>query len=329
NGEIVEIADKEKIFTVPKHPYTKALLACRPGLYHKAERLPVVSDFLGDSNKAKENSPKRANNNGQKSNSEILLSIRNLNTWFSVRENFFGKILQYNKAVNNVSFDVFQGENIGLVGGSGCGKTTLGRSIVQLAKPISGEIIYKGENILSIKKRPMRALSSEIQMIFQDPYASLNPKITIGQAIGEPLKMHQPFSEMLIKNKVIEWLEKVGLNEKYYYRYPHEFSGGQRQRAVIARALIMQPSFVICDECVSALDVSVQAQILNLLNDLKEELNFTSIFISHDISVVKYFCDRIIVMNNGQVEEVGDAQDIYERPQKDYTKKLLAAVPRL
>ncbi len=333
-GEIVEIAAKENIFTSPKHPYTKALINCRPGLYKKGERLPVVSDFLNNSNKPQEDiinkeGNKCSGNKDSGNKDKVLLSIKNLNTWFPARRSFLGKTLQYHKAVNNVSFDIYEGENMGLVGGSGCGKTTLGRSILQLVKPVSGAIFYKGENILLKNNRQMRKLSTDIQMIFQDPYASLNPKLRIGQAIGEPLKTQQLYPEKFIKNKVIEWLEKVGLNEKYYYRYPHEFSGGQRQRIVIARALIMQPSFVICDECVSALDVSVQAQILNLLNDLKAELNFTSIFISHDLSVIKYFCDRIVVMNNGQIEEIGKAQDVYRHPEKDYTKKLLAALPNL
>jgi peptide/nickel transport system ATP-binding protein len=324
-GNMVEFNTTEKIFNSPKHAYTKALLACRPALYDKGIRLPVVSDFLNNENyTVKQQAEIQTTSAFQEK--EVLLSIKNLNVWHITKQNFFGKILAYNKAVNNVNFEVYKGETLGLVGGSGCGKTTLGRSIARLMQPVSGEIIYKGKNILHYSSTEKKLLSTEIQMIFQDPYASLNPKISIGTAIGEPLRVHRFYKEKEIKNKVIEWLEKVGLNETHYNRYPHEFSGGQRQRIIIARALIMRPSLVVCDECVSALDVSVQAQILNLLNDLKDEMNFTSIFISHDLSVVKYLCDRVIVMNKGKIEELGNAEEIYHHPKSVYAKELLNAL---
>ena len=324
-GQMVEFNTTKQIFNSPKHAYTKALLACRPALYNKGERLPVVSDFLNNKDFVVKKQAQTQVSSGFQEK-EILLSVKNLNTWYIVKQNFFGKIQVYNKAVNDVGFEVYKGETLGLVGGSGCGKTTLGRSIMQLERPVSGEIIYKGQDIFTYKKG---VLNTEIQMIFQDPYASLNPKISVGAAIGEALRVHRLCQEKEIKTKVIEWLEKVGLNETHYYRYPHEFSGGQRQRIVIARALIMRPSLVVCDECVSALDVSVQAQILNLLNDLKNEMNFTAIFISHDLSVVKYLCDRIIVMNSGKVEESGISEDVYHHPKSNYTKQLLAALPNL
>ncbi|ANI88207.1 ABC transporter ATP-binding protein [Arachidicoccus ginsenosidimutans] len=323
-GNLLEINTTKEIVKQPKHAYTKALLACRPGLYEKGQRLPVVSDFLNDENYSVQKTGRKESISSKENSKPVLLSVKNLNTWYAAKQNFFGKILQYNKAVNDVSFDVYKNEMLGLVGGSGCGKTTLGRSIIQLVKPHSGKIIYKGKNILSA---PVHAFAAEMQMIFQDPYASLNPKCSVGMAIGEPLRVHKIYPEKEIKNKVVEWLEKVGLNASHYNRYPHEFSGGQRQRIVIARALIMQPEFVICDESVSALDVSVQAQVLNLLNDLKKEMGFTSIFISHDLSVVKYLCDRIIVMNKGRIEESGSAEEIYYHPKSDYTRQLLGALP--
>lgn len=326
-GDIVEMDTAGKIINTPRHAYTKALLACRPALYNKGHRLPVVSDFI---NNGKEQQQAHSYNYASPDTSgNILLSVKKLNMWYPAKRDFLGKVLQYNKAVNNVSFNVYDNEVLGLVGGSGCGKTTLGRTIMGLIDPRSGEVIYKGKNITDISSKERRSLSGEIQMIFQDPYASLNPRVTIGDAVGEPLRIHKLFASKEIKGKVVEWLEKVGLQASHYNRYPHEFSGGQRQRIVIARALIMQPTFVVCDECVSALDVSVQAQILNLLNDLKRELGFTAIFISHDLSVVKYLCDRIIVMNKGMIEETGSADEVYHHPKNNYTRQLLEALPKV
>ncbi|HEY0298598.1 MAG TPA: ABC transporter ATP-binding protein [Arachidicoccus sp.] len=327
-GHIVEIGTADQILHAPKHAYTKALLACRPALYSKGQRLPVVADFLSDEKFSVKNKVENKNASSPKNSKATLLSVKNLNIRYVAKQNIFGKVLNYNKAVTDVSFDVYENEMLGLVGASGCGKTTLGRSIMQLVQPHSGEIIYNGRNIFGNSTKENHSLTTEIQMIFQDPYASLNPKLSIGLAIGEPLRVHCLYPEKEIKNKVVEWLEKVGLNASHYHRYPHEFSGGQRQRIVIARALIMQPKFVICDESVSALDVSVQAQVLNLLNDLKQEMNFTSIFISHDLSVIKYLCDRVIVMNKGKIEETGTAEQIYYYPKSAYTKQLLNALPK-
>jgi len=237
-------------------------------------------------------------------------------------------VLSYTKAVNDVSFEIYKGDTLGLVGESGCGKTTLGRAVLGLIEPTGGKIFLKNKNISTASGSELRALRKDMQIIFQDPYSSLNPREKIGDAIAEPLKVHHLFStEKQRKQKVIELLEKVNLSAQHYERYPHEFSGGQRQRIVIARALALEPSFVVCDESVSALDVSVQAQVLNLLNDLKKEFGFTALFISHDLSVIRYISDRIMVMNKGVIEETGTSEEIYQHPKKEYTKQLIASVP--
>jgi ATPase components of various ABC-type transport systems, contain duplicated ATPase len=246
----------------------------------------------------------------------------------SFEETFLGKPLEYVKAVDDVSFTVYKGETLGLVGESGCGKTTLGRTLLRLIEPTSGTILYNGVDLTAKKRDELKKLRKEIQIVFQDPYSSLNPRLTIGEAIAEPLKVHgmgENKSER--KEKVISLLEKVSLHADHYDRYPHEFSGGQRQRIVIARALALSPSFVVCDESVSALDVSVQAQVLNLLNDLKKEFGFTIIFISHDLSVVRYISDRIMVMNKGKIEEAGEAEEIYLHPKTAYTQQLINSIP--
>jgi peptide/nickel transport system ATP-binding protein len=337
-GEIVEQKSAREIFNQPKHAYTKALLACRPVNHQRGERLPVVSDFLqaeGEKSKVKsqrtpENNEQPATNNQQlvTGNPRMpLLEVKQLAVWFPSRKNLFGKPLEFIKAVDNISFEVFRGETLGLVGESGCGKTTLGRALLRLIEPTKGRILYAGNDLTAKRSHALNSLRKEIQIVFQDPYSSLNPRMTIGAAIAEPMKVHQLFTRGR-KDRVIELLQKVGLDAEHFNRYPHEFSGGQRQRIVIARALALSPSFVVCDESVSALDVSVQAQVLNLLNDLKKEFGFTIIFISHDLSVVRYISDRIIVMNKGKIEETGSADDIYFNPQKEYTKKLIASIPK-
>lgn len=344
-GNIVEQGAVNDIFTKPQHPYTKGLLACRPPMHVRLKRLPVVSDFMITDNSgllvenkatvtditqqlvitADERATRLSNLYAQ----APLLQLKNLKTYFPISNGLFGKVTDYVKAVDAITFDVYPGETLGLVGESGCGKTTLGRSILRLVEPTSGEILYKGVNIRNLSYEEMRKMRKEMQLIFQDPYSSLNPRITIGKAIMEPMQVHKVLAnDHDRKNKVIELLERVSMSEKHFNRYPHEFSGGQRQRICIARALALSPKFIICDESVSALDVSVQAQVLNLLNELRAEFGFTYIFISHDLSVVKFMSDRMIVMNKGIIEEMGDADAIYNHPQSEYTKKLISAIPK-
>lgn len=331
HGEIVEQGLIRDIFKASRHPYTKALLACRPVHHSKKERLPVVSDFMKEEGEVKINSSISGN---QPIITKIqpgssLLSVEKLSVWFPTKKTFWGNTLTVTKAVDEVSFEVYRGETLGLVGESGCGKTTLGRTLLRLIEPTSGKIIYKGTDLTRKKKDELVSLRKEMQIVFQDPYSSLNPRITIGSAIAEPLKVHRLVTKQKTREeKVIELLEKVGMQSKHFYRYPHEFSGGQRQRIVIARALALNPTFLVCDESVSALDVSVQAQVLNLLNDLKKEYGFTIIFISHDLSVVHYISDRIMVMNKGKIEETGTADQVYHNPQSEYTQKLIASIPK-
>jgi len=332
-GEIAEQNSLRELFTNPKHPYTKALLACRPANNKRGTRLPVVSDFLKSENETVQQVSKNTQpdvlHNESTPSSEILLSAKDLSVWFPAKKSFLGKPLAFIKAVDKINFEVYKGETLGLVGESGCGKTTLGRTLLRLIDPTSGKIIYNGIDLTAKKSEELRTVRKEMQIVFQDPYSSLNPRITIGSAIAEPMKVHNIISgEKQRRDKVAALLEKVSLNPDFSKRYPHEFSGGQRQRIVIARALALNPSFIVCDESVSALDVSVQAQVLNLLNDLKKEFGFTVIFISHDLSVVRYISDRIIVMNNGRIEESGKADDIYFNPQTAYTKKLVASIPK-
>lgn len=330
-GKIVEQNTIKNILTDPQHPYTKALLACRPVNHLNGERLPVVSDFLQKgSNKRQEKREEIINFNpvSRITDPEPLISVDHLSVWFPAKKAFFGKATEFIKAVDDVSFKVYKGETLGLVGESGSGKTTLGRALLRLIEPTNGKIFYDGADLTARKKDELRSLRKNIQIIFQDPYSSLNPRITIGSAITEPLKVHDIFStSKKRKEKAIELLEKVDLSPEHFNRYPHEFSGGQRQRIVIARALALNPSFIVCDESVSALDVSVQAQVLNLLNDLKKEFGFTAIFISHDLAVVRYISDRIMVMNKGKIEETGLADEIYFNPKTAYTKQLIAAIP--
>ncbi|MFL9483761.1 ABC transporter ATP-binding protein [Chitinophagaceae bacterium LWZ2-11] len=331
-GKIVEENTTKQLFANPQHPYTKALLACRPILHKKGERLPIVSDFLEPENvklPIADNRLPVPDKNETRSKNAILISVENMKVYYPAKKTFLGKITAYNKAVDDVSFEVYEGETLGLVGESGCGKSTLGRTLLRLINATSGRVIYKGTDLLQADEKTIKGLRKDMQIIFQDPYSSLNPRITIGEAIAEPLLVHGLISSSKgRKERVIELLEKVSLGSEHYNRYPHEFSGGQRQRIVIARALALQPSFIICDESVSALDVSVQAQVLNLLNDLKKEFGFTSIFISHDLSVVRYISDRIMVMSKGKIEELGEAEQVYNNPASGYTKKLIASIPK-
>ena len=332
-GEIVEINAVKEIFTNPQHAYTKALISCRPSPSSKGKRLPVVSDFLNKAN-ANANEPGldsfKKNYRQSIDSSNELLKVENLKVFFPVKKNFLGKILKEFKAVDDVSFSVFKGETLGLVGESGCGKTTLGRALIRLIQPTGGNIFFDKINIAHIPDEKFRKMRKDIQIIFQDPYGSLNPRLTIGSAINEPMKIHNILpTEKQRKEKIMDLLQKVDLKPENFNRYPHEFSGGQRQRICIARALSLNPEFIICDESVSALDVSVQAQVLNLLNDLKAELGFTTIFISHDLGVVHYICDRIMVMKSGKIEEMGSADEIYFNPQSPYTQKLITSIPKI
>jgi peptide/nickel transport system ATP-binding protein len=343
-GKIVEQGPVMEIFSNPKHPYTKSLLACRPPLDKRLKRLPVVSDFmrreengnivaLPDSENTLRNAivtgEERAKALKELYSRDKILELKNVRTWFPSKKTLFGKVLDYTRAVDDVSFDVYEGETLGLVGESGCGKTTLGRSILKLTEGVSGQIVYKGIDITQMKEDVFRQYRKEMQLIFQDPYSSLNPRITVGNAIMEPMNVHGVLSGVKErKEKVNYLLGRVGLEPKHYNRYPHEFSGGQRQRICIARALALNPKFIICDESVSALDVSVQAQVLNLLNELKSEFKFTYIFISHDLGVVKFMSDRMVVMQKGRIEEMGDADEIYANPKSDYTRKLIHSIPK-
>lgn len=350
HGKIVEQGTVWDIFSNPQHPYTKSLLACRPRLDIKMKILPVATDFMNVDIEGKITEKVQEQKYSSVGEAILLnftdedeinernaflasqppqLEIKNLKMYFPIKRGIFGKVKDYVKAVDDVSFNVYPGETIGLVGESGCGKTTLGRAILRLVEPTSGSITFEGKDITHINKEELRKLRKDIQIIFQDPYSSLNPRMTIGEAIIEPMRVNHIFdSDFHRKKHTIELLEKVNLSKRHFERYPHEFSGGQRQRICIARALALNPKFIICDESVSALDVSVQAQVLNLLNKLKEEFNFTYIFISHDLSVVKFMSDRIIVMNKGKIEELGYAQDIYANPTSEYTKRLINAIPK-
>ncbi len=257
-----------------------------------------------------------------------IVSVKNLQKWYPISKGIFTKAKSFHKAVNDVSFDIYPGETLGLVGESGCGKTTLGRCLLRLIEPTNGEVNYRNSSLTKLSTREMRSLRKELQIVFQDPYSALNPKFTIGAAIMEPMQVHGIHqNDKARKNITIQLLEQVGLSEAAFNKYPHEFSGGQRQRICIARALALQPKVIICDESVSALDVSVQAQVLNLLSDLQEKFQLSYLFISHDLSVVKHFSDRMLVMNAGQIVEQGFPEEIYLNPKQEYTQKLIAAIP--
>ncbi len=328
-GDIVEQDTAEKVFKTPEAKYTKALLASRPTMEYRLKRLPTIASLADDSfEKEIMTHEQRAFRHKNIYTKAPLLEVRNIEKHYLSKAGLFqGK--EVVKAVDDVSFRIYEGETVGLVGESGCGKSTLGKTILQLEKATAGHVIYRGTDLTELSKTEVRKLRKEIQLIFQDPYSSLNPRIPIGKALTEPMKVHGiGSSERDRKKRAIELLEKVGLTPDFFDRYPHELSGGQRQRVGIARTIAMEPKLIICDESVSALDISVQAQVLNLLNELKEEFGFTYLFISHDLAVVKFMSDQLLVMNQGGIEEIGDADEIYANPRKEYTQKLIEAIPR-
>jgi len=328
-GKVVERGSVQEVFNSPKNDYTKALINSRPSVKERLKVLPTIQDYL---NKSISNTV--ISTSDRQENHELLYSTTPLLKVLNVNKEYVTKGLLFNKdtnfkAVNNVSFDLYEGETLGLVGESGCGKSTLGNAILQLDKASSGEIFYKGGDITKVSKSKLRSLRKEIQLIFQDPYSSLNPRIPVGKAIMEPMKVHKLYAnDKERKEKTLGLLKRVGLEEDHFYRYPHEFSGGQRQRIGIARTIAVNPKLIICDESVSALDISVQAQVLNLLNELKEKFGFSYIFISHDLAVVKYMSDQLVVMNKGKIEEIGEADSIYANPKTEYTQSLINAIPK-
>ena len=334
-GVIVEKGTTRDILNKPQHPYTKGLIACRPPLDYRLERLPVVKEFLEgkwrDNDQVKNEllitDDVRQQQHKLLYSQEPILKVQNLRTWYPLRKGVFGRTYAHIKSVDDVSFDVYPGETLGLVGESGCGKTTLGRSILRLVEPTSGNVIFEGRDITKLNDKELREYRKQAQIVFQDPYSSLNPRICIGDSIAEPMMVHGIEKDAKKRReRVCHLLEEVGLEASHYQRYPHEFSGGQRQRICIARALAVNPKLIICDESVSALDVSVQAQVLNLINRLKKEFHFTYIFISHDLSVVRFMSDRVVVMYNGKIQEMNEADALFNNPQNDYTKKLIAAI---
>jgi peptide/nickel transport system ATP-binding protein len=351
-GRVVEQGTVLDIFTNPQHPYTKGLLACRPRLSIGKDRLPVVADFMqvdaagnlivrvagvGEEPLKTSFAELRPNSDTSKTFPveqirstavEPLLNVENLRVYFPIRKGFFARTTDFVRAVDDVSFAIYPGETVGLVGESGCGKTTLGRALLRLTEPTAGRILFEGTDLAALPGGELRHRRREFQLVFQDPYAALNPMLTVGEAILEPMRVHGVGGTRTEqKARVRELLRTVGLSDDAEQRYPHEFSGGQRQRICIARALALRPKLIVCDESVSALDVSVQAQVLNLLNDLKRELGITYLFITHDLSVARFMSDRLLVMSQGKIVESGPAAEVYAHPQHPYTQQLLAAIP--
>lgn len=327
-GKKVEYDTSQTIFNHPKNEYTKALISARPSANIRYKRLATLDDFLHPTDQKRE----IITQEDRKILHENLYNKPPLLEIIDVKKSYFSKLGLFGKselkAIDGVSFKLYEGETLGLVGESGCGKSTLGNIILQLDQADKGEIHYQGKNITKLSSSKIRTLRKDIQLIFQDPFASLNPRITIGKAIMEPMVAHQLYTNPAErKQKAIDLLHDVSLGALYFDRYPHELSGGQRQRVGIARAIALQPKLIICDESVSALDISVQAQVLNLLNDLKENYGFTYIFISHDLAVVKYMSDQLLVMKSGKIEEQGNADTIYQNPKSVYTQKLINAIP--
>lgn len=327
-GKLVESGSVTQLLKQPKHPYTKGLIACRPNVHVRLKKLPVVSDFFNETEPVFESvsTVARTQLHEMMYSNAPVLTISNLSVSYSQSRMFGSKTIF--KALNDVALKVYAGETLGIVGESGCGKTTLGKAIMRLIETKSGSVLYKNREILTLTKSELIQMRRKIQFIFQDPFSSLNPRQTIGNAVLEPLLVHR-----LVKSRregerqVFDLFEQVGLDTQFYNRYPHELSGGQRQRAVIARALITRPEVVICDESVSALDVSVQAMVLNLLNELKTKFGLTYLFISHDLGVIKFMCDRVVVMQNGQIIEIGETDRLYHNPQNEYTRKLIDSIP--
>jgi peptide/nickel transport system ATP-binding protein len=340
-GKIVECQPILDLFQNPLHPYTKGLLACRPRLDRESQILPTIKDFMEEKElpdgtieirEKPQSEPLLAQTSHSKprqiNSSNPILSVRNLKVGFPAQGMFGENRQQYHWAVDDISFDVFPGETLGLVGESGCGKSTLARTIIRLIEPQQGSIEFRGQDITKLQGEAMQILRRDLQIVFQNPFSALNPRMNICDLIIEPLAIHRTVKSKEQRRKRAEYLlDRVGLDLKYLQSYPHQLSGGQRQRVCIARALALGSKFIVCDESVSALDVSVQAQVLNLLKELQSEFDLTYIFISHDLSVVKFMSDRMMVMNQGKIEEIGDAQTIYRSPQTDYTRKLIASIP--
>ncbi|MFN0014358.1 MAG: ABC transporter ATP-binding protein [Saprospiraceae bacterium] len=329
-GQIVETGSASKVLENPEHPYTRGLLACRPSLHQKVHRLPTVQDYLNDNTvqpvlvRPSETAERRAD----LLRHSPLLEIKNVSVHYPVRRHFWETGSQSVKALQEVSFEVFPGEIFGLAGESGCGKTTLGRVISRLLRPSEGSVWYRKLNLETLPAINFRPLRREIQMVFQDPYSSLNPRMPIGEALLEGMRTYQLHgSEQRRREMAAELLKKVGLEVDHARRLPHEFSGGQRQRICLARALALQPKLLVCDEVVSALDVSVQADILNLLLDLQRDFGLTYLFISHDLSVIRQMCDRVLVMHQGRIEALGHPEVLFENPENEYVRALLEAVP--